>query len=117
MVLGRPDGGLPDVGRTSVAKPKETPHLRLRVSPALLARLERAREKTGRTLTGEIVHRLEQTFRREENLDQTGEMRAAVQAAIKELFRGASIVRSGPTDPAKARIEIVEPKDDEGNDK
>jgi hypothetical protein len=50
-------------------KPKETPHLRVRIEPTLLARLERAREKSGRTLTGEIVHRIEQTFRKEEDAD------------------------------------------------
>jgi hypothetical protein len=43
-------------------KPKERPHLRLRIEPELLARLEKARAKEGRTLTGEIVHRLEQSF-------------------------------------------------------
>jgi hypothetical protein len=50
-------------------KPKEAPHLRVRIEPTLLARLERAREKSGRTLTGEIVHRIEQTFRKEEDAD------------------------------------------------
>jgi hypothetical protein len=50
-------------------KPKETTHLRVRIESALLARLEKAREKTGRTLTGEIVHRIEQTFRKEEAAD------------------------------------------------
>ena len=52
-----------------VRKPKETPHLRVRIEPTLLARLEKAREKSGRTLTGEIVHRIEQTFRKEEDAD------------------------------------------------
>jgi hypothetical protein len=50
-------------------KPKDTPHLRVRIEPKLLARLEKAREKSGRTLTGEIVHRIEQTFRKEEDED------------------------------------------------
>jgi hypothetical protein len=50
-------------------KPKETTHLRVRIESALLARLEKVREKTGRTLTGEIVHRIEQTFRKEEDAD------------------------------------------------
>jgi hypothetical protein len=44
-----------------------TPHLRLRVGPELLAKLEKARERHGRTLTGEIVHRLELSFARERN--------------------------------------------------
>jgi hypothetical protein len=50
-------------------KPKETQHLRVRIEPTLLARLEKAREKSGRTLTGEIVHRIEQTFRKNEDVD------------------------------------------------
>ena len=51
------------------SKPKETPHLRVRIEPRLLERLEKARDKSGRTLTGEIVHRIEQTFRKEEDAD------------------------------------------------
>jgi hypothetical protein len=46
-------------------KPKET-HLRVRIGPALLARLERAREKSGRTMTGEIVARIELGFERQD---------------------------------------------------
>lgn len=56
-------------------KSKETPHLRLRVEPSLLTRLEKAAEKNERTLTGEIVHRLEGSFRRddlEQYLDAQG---------------------------------------------
>jgi hypothetical protein len=45
----------------------ETPHLRVRIEPALLARLEEARANSGRTLTGEIVSRLEATFRRDDD--------------------------------------------------
>ena len=40
--------------------------LRLRVETALLARLEKAAEKNGRTLTGEIIQRLEQSFAKED---------------------------------------------------
>jgi hypothetical protein len=43
-------------------KAKETPHLRLRIEPSLLARIEKAAAKNGRTLTGEISHRLERSF-------------------------------------------------------
>ena len=46
---------------------RETPHLRVRIEPRLLARLEKAREKSGRTLTGEIVSRLESSFRRDDH--------------------------------------------------
>jgi hypothetical protein len=42
---------------------KETPHLRLRLEATLLARLEKAAEKNGRTLTGEISRRLTDSFK------------------------------------------------------
>jgi hypothetical protein len=47
-------------------KAKDTPHLRLRVEPSLLARLEKAAERNERTLTGEIVQRLENSFKKED---------------------------------------------------
>jgi hypothetical protein len=37
-----------------------------------LSRLENARKTSGRTLTGEIVHRLEQTFRKDDDADLRG---------------------------------------------
>jgi hypothetical protein len=48
------------------AKKAEAPHLRIRIEPKLLTRLEKAREKNARTLTGEIVARLEASFQRED---------------------------------------------------
>jgi Arc-like DNA binding domain len=58
-------------------KPKEAPHLRVRIEPRLLERLERARAKSGRTLTGEIVSRLEETFLVGERLRERLERDAA----------------------------------------
>jgi hypothetical protein len=52
-----------------MAKAKETPHLRLRVDPSLLARLEKAAEKNSRTLTGEINHRLGESFKKDDFTD------------------------------------------------
>jgi Arc-like DNA binding dprotein len=49
-------------------KPKETPHLRIRIEPTLLGRLEKSAEKTGRTLTGEIVQRMQQSFDTDDRL-------------------------------------------------
>jgi hypothetical protein len=46
---------------------KETTNLRLRVEPEVLAELEKAREKQGRTLSGEIMHRVKLSFARERN--------------------------------------------------
>ena len=55
-------------------KSKEAPHLRVRLKPRLIARLEKAREKTRRTMTGEIEWRLDQSFQRED--EQEWELRA-----------------------------------------
>lgn len=52
------------------------PHLRVRIPPSLLSRLERAREKSGRTLSGEIIHRIEQAF-------QTQEIETVVERAVR----------------------------------
>jgi len=74
-------------------KTKETPHLRVRIEPRLLARLEKAREKNGRTLTGEIVHRIEQSFRK----DDTERQLAASGAAIAEIMLKAQAAGKLPT--------------------
>jgi hypothetical protein len=47
-----------------MAKAKDTSHLRVRIDPARLARLEKYAEKNGRTLTGEIIHRLDESFKK-----------------------------------------------------
>ena len=56
----------------------QVPHLRIRIEPRLLARLEKSRGKNGRTLTGEIVERLEESFRRE---DRRAEWEAIAKTA------------------------------------
>jgi hypothetical protein len=61
---------------------QKTPHLRVRIEPRLLARLEKEREKSGRTLTGEIVHRLEDSFRRE---DQQALIAATISSLVQML--------------------------------
>jgi hypothetical protein len=48
---------------------KDAPHIRLRIEPAMLKRLEKYAEKNGRTLTGEIVHRLGESFARDDLMD------------------------------------------------
>jgi Arc-like DNA binding domain len=48
-------------------KEAATPHLRIRIERELLARLEKSRKERGRTLTGEIVDRVEQSFRKEDD--------------------------------------------------
>jgi hypothetical protein len=67
-------------------KAKDTPHLRLRVEPSLLARLEKSAEKNERTLTGEIVHRLEESFKRYDTqaaIENTG--RAVAEALLLSI--------------------------------
>ena len=49
------------------------PHLRVRIEPKLLAKLEKSREKNGRTLTGEIVARLEESFRTDDRVAKVEE--------------------------------------------
>jgi hypothetical protein len=70
-------------------KRKETtPHLRIRIEPELLARLEKSRAANSRTLTGEIVHRIEQTYRKEDDADlATLVYRAAFGARTGDLLR------------------------------
>ncbi len=53
---------------------RETPHLRVRIEPKLLAKLEKSREKDGHTLTGEIVARLEQSFQTDDRAAKVEEL-------------------------------------------
>jgi hypothetical protein len=75
----------------SMPKSKEAPHLRVRLKPGLIARLEKARGKAGRTMTGEIERRLEQSFQREEQ--EEWELRAeqlataAATSAVDQALR------------------------------
>ncbi|WP_271673196.1 hypothetical protein [Bradyrhizobium sp. CCBAU 51627] len=68
-------------------KPVEATHLRLRIYPIQLAKLESAAQKNGRTLTGEITHRLDESFKRDnlaEALERfSNQVTAKVIAALK----------------------------------
>lgn len=44
----------------------DAPHLRLRIEPALLARLEKAAAKNDRPLTAEITQRLSESFKKDD---------------------------------------------------
>jgi hypothetical protein len=72
---------------------KEMPHLRVRIEPQLLARLERSRQKSGRTLTGEIVHRLEQSYRRQDVAEVISKTAQDTANAVAE--------RLGPHSPSQ----------------
>lgn len=45
---------------------RKTPHLNIRISPALRAKLDEARQLSGNTMTGELRDRLELTFQRDD---------------------------------------------------
>jgi hypothetical protein len=80
-------------------KAKDTPHLRLRVEPSLLARLEKSAEKAGRTLTGEIVDRLETSFKREE-------MQAYIDATAQKI-KDDMLSATGALNTAADRYRII----------
>jgi hypothetical protein len=71
-------------------KAKDTPHLRVRVEPSLLTRLEKAAEKNERTLNGEIVRRLEESFKRDDMQD----LIVATAQRIKEQLLAAGALTS-----------------------
>lgn len=61
---------------------KQAPHLRVRIDPKLIARLEKATEANGSTLTGEIVARLAELF---DAADRTKLLREATEERLQEL--------------------------------
>jgi hypothetical protein len=79
-------------------KAKVTPHLRLRVEPSLLARLEKSAQKNGRTLTGEIVDRLDASFKRD---DMQAFVDATAQRIAEKLLAATG---SGASEAAERKI-------------
>lgn len=63
---------------------KQAPHLRVRLDPKLVARLEKARETNGKTLTGEIVDRLEGTFATDDAIDLVRRMKEDQIASLEK---------------------------------
>jgi hypothetical protein len=72
-------------------KAKETPHLRLRIEPSLLARIQKSADKNERTLTGEVVDRLEASFKREE---MQAYIDATAQKIKEDLLAGTSALNT-----------------------
>jgi hypothetical protein len=62
--------------------PKQLTHLRIRIEPKLLNRLEKSREKDGNTLTGEIVARLERSFETE---DRRADFKEGMETVYKQF--------------------------------
>jgi hypothetical protein len=73
-------------------------NLRLRVEPELLAKLEKAREKHGRTLTGEITRRIEASF------DRDTARSSAIQQAAMVIETTADMLADIPADKAKPHV-------------
>jgi hypothetical protein len=73
-------------------------NLRLRVERELLAKLEAAREKSGRTLSGEITRRIEASFVREK-------FRASgIEQAAHVIETMADMLSDIPPDKAKQHV-------------
>jgi hypothetical protein len=68
-------------------KTKDTSHLRLRVEAALLVRLEKAAEKNSRTLTGEITHRLSESFKGDDFLSALDRLSERATVRVGKMVR------------------------------
>jgi hypothetical protein len=77
-----------------MTKVKETPHLRLRVESSLLARLEKAAEKNGRTLTGEINHRLGESFKKDDFADALEKLSDKFVVKVTDVLQGRVLTLS-----------------------
>src|SRR5262245_34056425 len=68
-------------------KPTDTVQLKLRFSEALRRRLEREARRQEHSLNGEIIHRLEQSFRKAEDADLVGSTFRGALGATGDLLR------------------------------
>jgi hypothetical protein len=75
-----------------MAKIQDTHHIRLRIDPARLARLEKSAEKNGRTLTGEIIHRLDASFQREDLTAFVERLSDQVTVKVTEVLKPGRVV-------------------------
>jgi hypothetical protein len=71
---------------------EETSHVRVRIDPIRLAKLQKQADKNSRTLTGEIIHRLDESFRRGEVMDAAVIERLSDRIAAKVV---AALKRGG----------------------
>ena len=66
---------------------KETTNLRLRVEPDMMAKLEKACARHGRTFSGEIMHRLGWSFAREDRLVTSFDNAATIIELVADTLR------------------------------
>jgi hypothetical protein len=71
---------------------KDTPHLRLRIDPPVLAKLEKAAEKNGRTLTGEINHRLSESFKKDDILTVADVLSDKIVLKVTDVLRQGRVL-------------------------
>src|SRR5262245_54458827 len=69
-------------------------HLRFRVDPELQERLETARKKSGRTLTGEIAERLKQSFATEDQHELLTQIRDELRRRNDDIVGALKALRS-----------------------
>jgi hypothetical protein len=75
-----------------MARKKAVPaQIKIRLPEALRRDLEREAAKNGRTLNGEIVHRLTQPFERADREDMAAEAAYATAVAIAKQFGGGPV--------------------------
>jgi hypothetical protein len=97
-------------GRKMARKPTDTAHLNLRYPEALRRRLERAGKSNGRSLNSEIVHRLEQSFRREDFQERQD---AITEGMLKIIGVIAEVAKHIPVPKGPSLIDLAQhfPKD------
>jgi hypothetical protein len=90
----------------------DTVHLRLRFDEKLRRRLERSAEDNKQSMNAEIIQRLEQSFRKEDEKRLINEARMAFTAVLEQKFRVVPIGAAGegqlhpePAKPANANQE------------
>jgi hypothetical protein len=64
-------------------------HLRVRIEPKLLERLDKARKWRRRTMAGEITERLEDSFRHDDITDAVSNVSSDVESAVDDAVYGA----------------------------
>jgi Arc-like DNA binding domain len=88
-------------------KPTDTAHLNLRYPEALRRRLERAGKNNGRSLNSEIVHRLEQSFRRE---DFEPLQDVITEGMLKVIGAVTDVVRQMPPSAPRGLLDLLTPE-------
>jgi hypothetical protein len=93
--------------RTVARKPTDTAHLNLRYPEALRRRLERAGKNNDRSLNSEIVHRLEQSFRRE---DSEPLQDVILEGMLKVIGVVSDVVRRIPPSAPRGLLDLLTPE-------